>query len=54
MKFAKLTKGEQRKAIESDSGTFMLLFCSMFDDISDVKIPYYRFGARLSGSHLFS
>ena len=39
MKFAKLTKGEQRKAIESDSGIFMLLFCSMFDDISDVKFP---------------
>lgn len=39
MKFAKLTNGEQRKAIESDSGIFILLFCSMFDDISDVKFP---------------
>lgn len=27
------------KAIESDSGIFMLLFCSIFDDISDVKFP---------------
>ena len=27
------------KAIESDSGIFMLLFCSIFNDISDVKFP---------------
>jgi hypothetical protein len=39
MKFAKLNEGEQRKAIESDSGIFIPLFCSMFDDISNVEFP---------------
>lgn len=39
MKFAKLTNGEQRKAMESDSGIFILLFCSVFDGISNVKFP---------------
>ena len=39
MKFAKLAEDEQRQAIESDSGIFILLFCSMFDDISEVKFP---------------
>jgi len=34
MKLAKLAEGEQ-----SDSGIFILLFCSMFNDISVIKFP---------------